>query len=65
MRGKKKGHLYKTLITFGFLWESSEPAKVMIRPNWNLMLLVKMENISLGYLEATENPFHVYLNRIF
>lgn len=58
MRGEK-GHLYKTLFTFDFLWEISEPDKVMNRPNWNLilMLLVKMESIRSGYPETTENFF--------
>ena len=59
--------VYTKQFIFDFLWESSELDKVMIRPNWNLMLmlLVKMESISSGYLEATENTFYVWPNSLF
>ena len=49
------------MFTFDFLWGSSEPNKVMMRPDWDLMimLLVRIESSSLKYLEATENYFFV------
>lgn len=52
------------MFTFDFLWGSSEPNKAMIRPDWNLMLmlLVRIESSRLKYLETTENCFSVQLN---
>ena len=62
LREGKESNSYKALFTFGFLWESSESAMVMIRQNWDLILLVKMERIIWGCLEATETPYRVHLN---
>ena len=55
------------MFTFDFLWESSETNKVMMIPDWNLMimLLVRIESSSLKYVEATENYFSVLRNSFF
>lgn len=49
------------MFTFDFLRETSETNKVMMIPDWDLMimLLVRIESSSLKYLEATENYFSV------
>lgn len=55
------------MFIFDFLWGSFELNKVMIRLDWNLMLmfLVRIESSRLKYLEIIENCFFVRLNSFF